>query len=139
MFQTCHHVMPSGRRCESPALRGYAFCYFHARRAPVHKGSPDEIRIELPATLDRAGIAQTLHQLLNALANNRISARRASILLYGLQMASSNPENFGPVPRPIDADLDQLSTELSAMLSQMNLRGRSAPRTKPFAPSTAQK
>jgi len=138
MFQTCHHVMPSGRRCESPALRGYAFCYYHARRAPVHKGSPDEIRIELPATLDRDGIAQTLHQLLNALANNRISARRASILLCGLQMASSNPENSVPVPRPIDPDFDRLFTEISAMLSQMDLRGRAASKTKPFASSTAQ-
>ena len=121
--------MPSGRRCESPAMRGYAFCYHHARRAPVHKGSPAETRIQIPAKLDRAGIAQALHQIMNALGNNHISARRASILLCGLQMAGSNSENPGPAPPAIDLgrpdldrpDLDRLFSDIGDLLSEMNV------------------
>ena len=116
--------MPSGRRCESSAMRGYAFCYHHARRAPVHKGSPAETRIQIPAKLDRAGIAQALHQIMNALGNNHISARRASILLCGLQMAGSNSENPGPAPSEIDhdrPDLDRLFSDIGDLLSEMNV------------------
>ena len=28
----CHHIMPSGNTCGSPALRHQAFCYFHNER-----------------------------------------------------------------------------------------------------------
>ena len=96
MFQTCHHVMPSGLRCQSPAMRGTAFCYFHGRRASPPKSSPAEAHIEIPATLDRAGIPQALRRVMNALANNQIRSRRASILFYGLQMAIDHPD----APRP---------------------------------------
>jgi hypothetical protein len=82
MFKTCHHVMPNGLRCQSPAMRGYAFCYYHGRRAPRHKDRPSETHIELPDPLDRTGIADALRQILRALRSNRLSPRRASILLY---------------------------------------------------------
>ena len=118
--------MPSGLRCQSPAMRGTAFCYFHARRASPPKNSPAksspaETRIELPATLDRKGIAQALRQVMNALANNQISARRASILFYGLQMAIDHPDAPGPAPaqmQPSPVDLARLSSTIGDLLRQ---------------------
>ncbi len=32
MFVLCSHTMPSGKQCQSPAMRGTRFCYFHRRR-----------------------------------------------------------------------------------------------------------
>jgi len=129
MYQTCHHVMPNGLRCQSPAMRGCAFCYFHGRRVPVRKAAPAATRIQMPAALDRKGITETLHQVLNALANNKISARRASILLYGLQMAIKDPEvaAAAPVPTAINEidpdqiDLAQLSPLIEALLGQKSV------------------
>ncbi len=123
MFQTCHHVMPSGLRCQSPAMRGHAFCYHHARQTAAHQARPAEARIQIPARLDRAGIPQALRQVMNALANNQISSRRASILFYGLQMAVDHPD--GPAPgsglapapmQPSQTDLAQLSSVLGDLL-----------------------
>jgi hypothetical protein len=130
MFQTCHHVMPSGLRRQSPAMRGTAFCYFHARRASPPQSSPArtspaEARIELPATLDRAGIPQALRQVMNAQANNQISARRASILFYGLQMAIDHPDVPDPAPAPMQPnpiDLARLSSAIGDLLRQKSAR-----------------
>ena len=37
----CQFVMPDGRRCRSPALRGEEFCLFHS---PAHQEEADEAR-----------------------------------------------------------------------------------------------
>jgi hypothetical protein len=31
MLNECRQVMPGGLHCQSPAMRGCSFCYFHAR------------------------------------------------------------------------------------------------------------
>ena len=120
MINNCHHVMPSGLHCQSPAMRGSAFCYHHARRiAPSGKAAAAavESRIEFTGTLDSHGIAQAIHQILNALGSNRISPRRASVLLFGLQMATSNPQQ--PAPTSPEIDFDQLPPEVHALLCRM--------------------
>ncbi len=111
MYATCHHVMPSGLTCQSPAIRGSAFCYFHGRRIPPQAKSPStEHRVEIPTTLDQNGIPRALHSVLNGLADGRISARRASILLMGLQMALNQPESRSTAPTAPTSDpsLDQM-------------------------------
>jgi hypothetical protein len=111
MIQTCHHVMPNGLSCQSPAMRGSAFCYFHGRRiAPQRKQSTAVTRIEIPSNLDRNGVAHIIHQILNGLGNGSMSPRRASILIHGLQMAMENPPESDP--EPADSLFDHLPTEL---------------------------
>lgn len=111
MYATCRHVMPSGLSCQSPALRGSAFCYFHGRRIPRQaKSLSTEHRVEMPTTLDQNGIPHALHSVLQGLADGRLSARRASILLLGLQMALNHPESRSPAPTSPTSDppLDEL-------------------------------
>jgi hypothetical protein len=81
-------------------MRGSAFCYFHGRRIPParKKASSSEARIDVPAVLDGKGINYALRQIMQSLGDGKISARRASILLYGLQMASANPSQSGSLP-----------------------------------------
>lgn len=67
-------------------MRGSAFCYFHAR--PQRPARSHEIRIEMPDRLDNQATQATIHRILQALAAGHISARRAAVLLYGIQMSS---------------------------------------------------
>jgi hypothetical protein len=100
--------MPSGLSCQSPAIRGTAFCYFHGRRIPPQaKSLSTEHRVEIPTTLDRNGIPHALHSVLQGLAEGRVSPRRASILLLGLQMAFNHPESRSPAPTS-NPPLDEL-------------------------------
>lgn len=82
-------------------MRGTAFCYFHGRRIPPRGKHPSTgHRIEMPATLDGNGITRAIQSVLRGLADDRISARRASILLMGLQMAAHQPDDCDPNPDP---------------------------------------
>ena len=86
MYNECRHIMPSGLHCQSPAMRGSSFCYFHGR--PQRPAHPREACIEMPDQLDSKGTLAIIHRTLQALAAGRISARRAAVLLYGIQMSS---------------------------------------------------
>jgi len=97
--------MPSGLRCQSPAMRGSAFCYHHGRRIPAARKAPSaERRIEIPATLDPNGTSHAAGNILQALANGHISARRASVLLYALRLATGAPSHSAcPPPAAVDS------------------------------------
>ena len=65
----CRHVLTTGRRCESPALRGEAYCYFHfrarARHAPRNPTPEDAPLILHPMRADARGQAEpTLAELM---------------------------------------------------------------------------
>lgn len=145
MYATCRHVMSSGLTCQSPAIRGSAFCYFHGRRIPSQAKSPStEHRVEMPTTLDQNGIPQALNSVLQGLADGRISARRASILLLGLQMASNHPEPRSPasVASTPDSTLEALFTSadpsddeaislINALAEELGLAAKTAPPRAP--------
>ena len=90
MYNECRHIMPSGKRCKSPALRDLPYCYFHnslhrSREAP--RGSENE-PLDLPVLEDASAIQIALSQVLTALGTSRLDSRRAGLFLYGLQLAS---------------------------------------------------
>lgn len=107
-FFECQHVRPSGRKCSAIALRGHRFCYFHlqSRRGyaqitsaeAVANGAtapaPQFATITLPMLEDRSAVQLVLTDVLRALAANQIDTKRASLLLYGLQIASSNCSKY---------------------------------------------
>jgi hypothetical protein len=80
--------MPSGRQCEAYALKGENFCYFHGR---LHRAAKKPVNImdsiEIPVLEDRCAIQLAITQTLRAIVNNTIDRHRASLLLYGLQLA----------------------------------------------------
>lgn len=99
MFNECRHILPSGRKCHSPAMRGKAFCYFHMmdKRVPARanastakKKHSAEKPFDLPEILNGAAIPTAIGCTLQALAAGRIAPRRASALLYGLQLAQQH-------------------------------------------------
>jgi hypothetical protein len=98
----CNHLFAASptvpaHLCGSPALRGEPFCYFHhPTRKPVR--NPHERRarriarqsfdFHLPTT--RREFQFSLDAVASRIANNQIDIRRASQLLYALQMAERN-------------------------------------------------
>lgn len=102
-IRECRHIMPSGLHCQSPAMRGSAFCYFHGRAPrPARPARIPESNLEMPSIHSPGAIIGALDQIIQALAANRISARRAAVLLQGVQMAFGQP--MPPLPMPGDAE-----------------------------------
>ena len=90
MYQECRHIMPSGLKCHSPALRNEFFCYYHInlRRSTAPKGVFDDQSLKLPSLEDSSAVQIALTQVLDALSSSKLDARRAGLLLYGLQIAA---------------------------------------------------
>jgi len=90
MYQECRHIMPSGLKCHSPALLNEFFCYYHTnlRRSTAPKGVFDDQSLKLPALEDSSALQLALTQILGALGSSKLDARRAGLLLYGLQIAA---------------------------------------------------
>jgi hypothetical protein len=99
-YELCRHVKTNGTRCKSPSLDGAKWCYFHNRFHQRHttyrhteatRGYlvPGQ-HIELTALEDRESVQLALSCVINALATGRLEAKRATALLYGLQLASTN-------------------------------------------------
>ncbi len=91
----CRHIFTDGHRCASPCLRGEPFCYYHhTTRRPI--ANPQQRRsrrttfhLQLPDPNDRTAILQSIGEVLQRIAANDIDPRRAGLLLYGLQIAST--------------------------------------------------
>jgi len=90
----CHHIFPDDARCGSPRMRDEQFCYYHHDfRRPVVRPlqrirSRSTFSLFTPTTHN--SIQESLGEILMRLAANDIDPRRGALLLYGLQIASSN-------------------------------------------------
>jgi hypothetical protein len=104
----CRHIMTNGAQCQTPSLNHGDWCYFHSRlhqrhirfrpkRAANETEQPYE-HVELTALEDRESIQVALSMVINALASGQMESRRATALLYGLQIASSNAARLSPRP-----------------------------------------
>src|SRR5579864_3689752 len=90
----CRHTKTDGIRCGSPAMRSHSFCYYHNRlRADMKRHSSAEARelpLQLPPLEDAHSIQLALMEVGHAVLTDRISDKKAGLLLYMLQTASIN-------------------------------------------------
>ncbi|MFZ0304185.1 MAG: hypothetical protein WAL75_15950 [Terracidiphilus sp.] len=90
MYQPCHHVMPSGLHCQSPAMRESVYCYFHAHLHGSSRRMPQpRISIELPPLVSTEAIIQSLANVSNLMLARKIGTREAGQALYAIQMAAT--------------------------------------------------
>ena len=94
MFNLCRHIMPSGAKCHTPALRGKPYCYFHTRLHKFTAAPPIEVdgNLRLGVLEDRSAVQIAVAQVLDALYSGRLDPRRAGLSLYGIQIVSQNVE-----------------------------------------------
>jgi hypothetical protein len=81
----CEKVREDGTICGCPQMKGYRYCYAHERMLEMRSG-----RLELPALEDANSIQMAIMRVQKALIDDEISEKKAGLLLYSLQMASSN-------------------------------------------------
>ena len=136
----CRHIRPDGRRCGSPSLRTRNFCYHHdlTRRPGPRQPQVNTARaakantftLPTPADLsERAGLQLAVGQILHKIANNEIDPRRAGLLLYGLQIASTI------LPKPTKAEAAIIAEVVEEVVEDPEL-GTLAPEAEWSEPET---
>ncbi|WP_353064255.1 hypothetical protein RBB77_00625 [Tunturibacter psychrotolerans] len=107
-YPLCRHIKTTGLQCQAPALTEQQWCYFHSRLHQSHQkyrytGAargyllPGQ-HIELSTLEDRESVQVALSTVINALATGNLDIRRATALLYGLQLASQNATSLNTKP-----------------------------------------
>ena len=104
----CRHIKTNGTRCQAPSLTNRTWCYFHHRLHQRHSAfRPTQAtrgylipgqHIELTALEDRESVQVALSVVINALATGQLDIKRATALLYGLQLASNNARGLSTEP-----------------------------------------
>jgi hypothetical protein len=114
-------VKVNGARCECPALREQAYCYYHYRARQREPSVPLNPKAKEPAAVgerpltaevplcpppdlflleDANAIQCAVEWVLRRILDGSLEHRRAALLLHGLQIASANLKltNFRPLP-----------------------------------------
>ena len=91
----CRHIKVSGTQCGSPAVRSKSFCFYHQQHRPIvaecySDGEYSTGEILLPVFEDAHSVQSVIRQVMQMLLQKRIERKTASLLLYALQIASSN-------------------------------------------------
>jgi hypothetical protein len=155
----CRHIKTNGHRCQSPAIIGSVFCYFHrnlrrghhaasaAKAAPLR---PETVQYLLengqnPAQLatspafsfppleDAESIQLAISRLFAAIAASQIDPVQARSLLYALQIASCNVRALASA----HASADDLATLASRVVRTRDGQTLAAPGEGNGVPSQA--
>jgi len=91
----CQHIKTNGSQCGSPALRNQQFCYYHHRQRPVLQNLPGSAPFPpapffLPLLEDANSIQRGLGKVCEHLLQRRLNPKKAGVLLYAMQLASTN-------------------------------------------------
>jgi hypothetical protein len=107
-YRLCRHIKTNGLQCHSPALDDGLWCYFHHRLHGRHEkyryteGTCGYLlpgqHIELIPLEDRESVQVALSVVINALATGQLDIKRATALLYDLQLASNNARGLHTEP-----------------------------------------
>jgi len=155
----CRHIKTNGHRCQSPAITGSVFCYFHRNLRRGHQAActakaaplrPETVQYLLengqnPAQLatspaysfppleDAESIQLAISRLFAAIAAGQIDPVQARSLLYALQIASCNVRSLAPAP----ASADDLATLASRVVRTRDGQTLAAPGEGNGVPSQA--
>jgi len=89
-IRTCMHIMPTGRACQSPAMRESAYCYFHIPARRHFRAAVTAFK--LPILDSPRAIQLAVCEVSNLLLSNKIDVKKAGRLLYAIQIAASHLE-----------------------------------------------
>lgn len=109
----CRHIKVSGAQCGSPALRSKNFCFYHQQARPLKVPCYYEQEyplgeIDLPLFEDAHSIQNVIRQIVQMVMQKRLERKTAGLLLYALQIASSNLKRIElekPQPEQVVTDL----------------------------------
>ena len=140
----CRHIKVNGTQCGSPALRNKIFCFYHQNDRPCPLPCYSDIEyatgeITLPFFEDAHSIQAVIRQVVQMVLQKRIEQKTASLLLYALQIASSNLKRMElekPQPEQVVIDLEPVLDPQDAWQAPIARSGETAGETSPSAPPT---
>ena len=102
-YPICEHILPGGRRCGSPAVRGDDFCFYHRnvhRRVPevnfmMYLTDPQPERnpnyqYAMPYIEDPESLQMAFTQFLHSVTEQHLSTDRAWLVLSALHGTARN-------------------------------------------------
>src|ERR1700720_598096 len=109
----CRHIKVNGTQCGSPAVRSKSFCYYHLQHRPIlaecySDGEYSTGEILLPVFEDAHSVQSVIRKVVQMVLQKRIERKTASLLLYALQIASSNLKRMElekPQPEQVVIDI----------------------------------
>jgi hypothetical protein len=119
----CRWVRQDGTTCGSPQLRKHIYCFAHKQMMEARA-----LALRLPAPEDANAIQISVQRVQTALIDDTISAKKAGLLLYSLQLAATNigrttfgqAEDHELVTHVVDEE-EALSQKRSAISQNQNL------------------
>ncbi len=111
-IRRCEHIKANGTQCGSPALREGKVCYFHreaqAQRVKVcGENGKTSAQMLVPVFEDATSIQMMVRQVTILVLEGKIDNKRAGLVLYALQSASSNLKRLAAEqPRPVQVVVD---------------------------------
>ncbi|MGB9197322.1 MAG: hypothetical protein WCB53_10420 [Terriglobales bacterium] len=110
-IRRCQHIRVHGAQCGSPALREEKYCYHHAHTRPervkVKGGDGKTSEIVVPLFEDAGSIQMAVRQVAVLLLQDKIDSKKAGLMLYALQIASTNLKRMAEeAPRPAQVVVD---------------------------------
>ena len=140
----CRHIKISGIQCGSPALRNKIFCFYHHKYRPLPVECFSDIEyatgeINLPFFEDAHSIQAVIREVVQMVLQKRIERKTASLLLYALQIASSNLKRMElekPQPEQVVTDLEPVLDPHDAWQAPIARSAETACDTSPSAPPT---
>jgi hypothetical protein len=118
----CRRIKVNGTQCGSPALRNKNFCFYHQQHRPWKVECYSDSQwatgeIDLPYFEDAHSVQAVIRQVVQMVLQKRIERKTASLLLYALQIASSNLKRMElEKPQP-----EQVITETETESERKNL------------------
>jgi len=90
--KTCAQRKANGDPCQSPALRGERSCHYHKviGKPKVEIDNQPSGHTYLPVFEDAVSIQSAISDVCEMMLHRRIEPKEASILLYAMQVASTN-------------------------------------------------
>src|SRR5579864_8401531 len=126
MAPRCQWVRQDGTSCGSPQMKQHIYCFAHMQMAEART-----LMLMLPVAEDANAIQIGLMQIQKALIEDRISMKKAGLLLYSMQLALTNvgQTTFGKakdeemVRETVDED-EALSNQQSAISEKQDQHQR---------------
>jgi len=111
-IRRCQHIKVNGTQCGSPARRNERYCHFHRENQPerVRVAGEDgkaSVEVLMPVLEDAQSIQSVVRQVAMLILGGKIDNKKAGLMLYALQIASSNLKRMEvEKPRPAQVVVD---------------------------------
>jgi len=131
--QICAQRKTNGDPCQSPALRGEKFCHYHKvmGKPNIQIDNNPSGHAYLPIFEDAVSIQSAISDVCEMMLHRRIEPKEAAILLYAMQVASTNMAHINGNNAPLQRKSQKKNQESDS-------NPEAAPSPDPLPPGTIQ-